>query len=152
MYPLKRDLPCACTHSRNMTFPKSNVKYKHNLPCEVRASSGRRPNAGESRSDVVLHLRHRGARGGEDTFAFWRQCQRRKVSSNLALRAETPLTCVRQEENASALEGTGCWEVKQGQPSPTGTSGVLRNRTSLLSVLYCILWRSGPTAGIVAKS
>lgn len=152
MYPLKRDLPCACTHSRNVTFPKSNVKYKHNLPCEVRASSGRRPNAGESRSDVVLHLRHRGARGGEDTFAFWRQCQRRKVSSNLALRAETPLTCVRQEENASALEGTGCWEVKQGQPSPTGTSGVLRNRTSLLSVLYCILWRSGPTAGIVAKS
>lgn len=152
MYLLNRDLLDAPTHSRNTTFPKSNVKYKHNLPCKLRASSGRHPNARERRSDVVLHLRHHGAWGGEDTLPSGGNVSKGKSTLIWPLQAEAPLAHVRQEENALALEGIGCWEVKCSQPSPTGTSGVLQNRISLLSMLYCVLRRSGPTAGIVAKS
>lgn len=68
MHLLSRDLLEAPPCSRNTVFPKSNLKYKCNLPCKVRVSSSRHLNAGEGRSDVVLQLRHRGARGGEDAF------------------------------------------------------------------------------------
>lgn len=152
MYLLNWDLLDAPLHSRNMTFPKSNVKYKHNLPCKVRASSSRHLNAGESRSDLVLCLRQYEAWGGEDTLPSGGNVSEGKPAPIWSLQAEALLARVRQEENASALEGTGCWGVECGQPSPTGTSGVPQNRISLLSVLCGILRRSAPAAGIVAES
>lgn len=56
-----------CTEE-TQCFQKSNIKYKYNLPCEVRVSSSRHLGAREGHSDVVLHLRHRGIQQGEDTF------------------------------------------------------------------------------------
>lgn len=143
MYPLSGVLLDAPLHSRNTTFPKPNVKYKQNLPRMVRVRSARHPNPEKSRRDAVLHLRHHGAWGGEDTLPSRGNVSEGKSAPVWALQAEALLAHVRQEEITSALEDTGCWEVKCTQPSSTDTSVILQNQISLLLVLYCLLWRSG---------
>lgn len=149
---LNRDILDVPTHSRNTTFPKLSVKYKHNLSLKVRVSSSRHPNAREGHSGVVLHRRRCGSWGGDDTFPSGGSVSKGKSAPIWLLQGEALLACVRQEQNTLTLEGIGYWEVKCGQPSPTGTSGVLQSKISLLSVLCCILWRSGPAASVVAKS
>lgn len=141
MYLLNEDLLDAPLHS-NTTFPKSNVKYKHNLPRMVRMRFARCPNPVKSHMDAALHLRHHGAWGGEDTLPSRGSISERKSAPIWPLQAEPLLAHIRQEEIMLALEGTGCWEVKYTQPSSTDTSVILQNRISLLLVLYCLLWRS----------
>lgn len=79
-------------HSKEtQRFQKSNRKYKHNLPCEMRASSSRHLNAREGRSDVVPHPRHCGIQQGEDTVPpEGNQCQQKKVRFNLAFAGRSP--------------------------------------------------------------
>lgn len=95
---LSRDLLDAPVHSRNTAFPKSNIKYKHNLPCKVRVSSSRHLSAREGRSDVVLHLRHRGIQEGEDTFPPEGNVSKGKSVPIWLLQAEALLACGEQQE------------------------------------------------------
>lgn len=84
-------------------FQKSNRKYKHNLPCEVRASSSRHLNAREGCSDVVLHRRHCGIQQGEDTFPPEGNVSKGKSGSIWPLQAEALLTWGEQQEMVLVL-------------------------------------------------
>lgn len=145
---LNRDLLDASVCLRNMVFPKSNVKYKHSLPCKVRVSSSRHLNAEKCHPYAVLRLRHCRAWGGVSTLPSGGSINEGKAAPVWSLPAEVLPAYVEQEENALALEDTICCKVKCRWPSPVGISGALWNRISLLSVL----WRPGLAASIMAKS